>query len=301
MTNISIKKCHTYLGHTGSIYALEKVSDSAFLSAGADGMVILWNLKNPEEGELIAKIQGSIYALKYDDKEKTLYIGQNNQGIHKIDFNDKKEVGSVNLGEYQLFDIEIIDNSLWVALAAGELVVLSKDLKVRSRRKYSSGSIRDIQVFNNQIAVSFSDNKIRKIDLKTFEVTRELTAHKNSVFMAKYHSSGKYLISAGRDAHIKVWDANKNYALRESIAAHLHTINDLVFRPDGRYFATGSMDKSIKLWDAYNFKLLKVLDKQRYGGHENSVNGLLWMSYNNLLVSCSDDRSIAVWEICFEK
>ncbi|MBC6411298.1 MAG: WD40 repeat domain-containing protein [Ekhidna sp.] len=301
MTNISIKKHNSYLGHTDSIYTLEQVSDNEFLSAGADGMVILWNLENPGEGKLIVKAPRSIYSLKYDEEEQFLYVGQNGQGIHKIDFNKKKEVGLINFGQHQLFDIEVIDDKLWVALAAGELVVLSKDLQVLSRKKYSSDRIRNIQVFDNQIAVSSSDRKIRKINPETFEVTQELTSHKNSVFASKYHPSGKYLASVGRDAHIKVWDVNTNYTLRESIAAHLHTINDLVFRPDGRYFATGSMDKSIKLWDAHNFKLLKVLDKQRHEGHGNSVNALLWMRYNNLLVSCSDDRSISVWEIHFDE
>ena len=301
MNNISVKKHHSYLGHSDSIYALEPVSDSTFLSAGADGMVILWDLRNTEGGEMIARIPSSIYSLKYDKEEGFLYVGQNNEGIHKIDFNEKKEVKSINLGKHRLFDMEIIDNRLWVALSTGELVVLSKDLQILSRKQYASDFARDIQVFDNQIAVSFSDSKIRKIDFKTFEITHELASHSNSVFASKYHPSGKYLASVGRDAHIKIWDVNENYTLRESIAAHLHTINDLVFRPDGRYFATGSMDKTIKLWDAYNFKLIKVLDKQRHEGHKNSVNGLLWMKYDNLLISCSDDRSISVWGVHFKE
>jgi len=301
MINISIKKRTTFLGHTDSIYALEKISDDEFISSGGDGLVIRWHLSASNEGEVIAKIPGSVYALKHDKFENVLYVGQNNEGIHKIDLQEKKEMGSVNLGEHQVFDIGIVDNNVWVALQTGELVILSKDLQVLSRRKYASERIRNIHVFNEEVVVSFSDHKIRKIDRKTYEITKELLSHTNSVFSSKYHPSGKYLASVGRDAHIKIWDAKEDYVLRESIAAHLHTINDIAYRPDGRYFATGSMDKSIKLWDAYNFRLLKVVDKQRYQGHSNSVNKLLWMKFDDLLVSCSDDRSIGVWEIHFEE
>jgi WD40 repeat protein len=60
------------------------------------------------------------------------------------------------------------------------------------------------------------------------------------------------------------------------------------------------MDKSIKVWDRASRKLLKVIDKSRHAGHGTSVNKLVWMKYNDLLVSCSDDRTISVWDVKFE-
>ena len=298
---IKAKKRNTLLGHTDSIYTLEAISDRVFISSGGDGLVIRWDLSDPDEGEVIAKIPASVYALAYDNKERALYIGQNNKGIHKIDMDKKKECGSIALGDYQIFDIKVIEDRLWVALQTGELVLLSKQLQVLARQKYTNERARNIHEFNGEVFVSFSDRKIRKIDRKTLEVTKELSSHKNSVFSSKYHPSGKYLASVGRDAYIKIWDADEDYRLRESIAAHLHTINDLAFRKDGRFFATGSMDKSIKLWDGYNFQLLKVLDKQRHQGHSNSINKLLWMKFGDFLVSCSDDKTIGVWEFNFEE
>ena len=60
------------------------------------------------------------------------------------------------------------------------------------------------------------------------------------------------------------------------------------------------MDKAIKVWDAKTFKLLKVIDKARHAGHGTSVNKLLWMNYKDTLVSCSDDRTISLWDINFK-
>ena len=262
-------------------------------------MVVLWDLNVPDEGEVVAKIENSVYALKYLANEKSLFVGDNHQGIHKVDLESKKEIASLSLGNHQIFSIEEVGSNLWVALSNGEVVVLDKDLKILNRVRYSSDRIRDIEVLEGRLSVASSDNVIRIIDPKTMKVTQELRGHKNSVFGAKFHPSGKYMASVSRDAHINIWDANEAYLLRESIAAHLYSINDLAFIKDGRYFVTGSMDKSIKLWDAYNFRLLKVLDKHRHAGHGNSVNKLLWMNYHDLLVSCSDDRSISVWEINF--
>ena len=299
MSKIEVKKLHTFLGHNDSIYTLQVLDDHRFISAGGDGMVVMWDLRSPDEGEVIVKIPSSVYALAYDPRDGFLYAGQNNQGIHKIDLQAKKEVKSIQLGEYQIFDIQIVGDVLWAGLSNGEVLVLSKDLTTLKRVKYANDRIRSIDQIEGEIVIGCSDNVARVVDPDTMDVKQVLKGHKNSVFAAKYHPSGKYLITTGRDAHLKVWDTQENYLLRESIAGHLYTINDVIFRADGRYFITGSMDKSVKLWDAHNFRLLKVLDKHRHAGHGNSVNKLLWMNYRDLLVTCSDDRSISVWEIKF--
>jgi len=297
----SVKKLHTFLGHNDSLYALCEVDETRFLSSGGDGMVVLWDLKMPDEGEVVARVQGSVYAIAYDKEQGTLFVGHNNEGVHKIDLQSKQEVGSIQLGNHQIFDIKIIEGNVWVGLQSGEVVILSTDLEVVEKVKVATDRVRHIDQFEDQIAIACSDNMTRIKELRDKNKEIVLKGHKNSVFAAKYHPSGKYLASVGRDAHILIWDTNEEYILRESIAGHLYTINDLVFRKDGRYFVTGSMDKAIKLWDAYNFKLIKVLDKHRHAGHGNSVNKLLWMDFQDLLVSCSDDKSISVWKVDFEE
>ena len=96
---------------------------------------------------------------------------------------------------------------------------------------------------------------------------------------------------------MKIWKIHDGFQLFRSIVAHMFTINSIEFNPAGTYFLTGSMDKTIKLWDAGNFELLKVIDKERFGGHLSSVNNLVWSSYKNRVISCSDDRTISLWEI----
>ncbi len=300
MSNIEVKKLHTFLGHNDSLYSLEALNDHQFFSAGSEGMVVRWDLKSPDEGEIVARVGGSIYAMAYDPKEEVLFIGENNEGIHKIDLKQQKEVGSIQLGNHQIFDLKINNGNLWAALESGEIVQLTTSLEVLNRKKIVSERARSLDFLNDSLVVGCSDNTIKVLDQSNLELSYELKAHNNSVFVAKYHPSGKYLISGGRDAQLHVWDTEVDYLLRESMAAHLYTINHLVFDAEGKYFVTCSMDKAIKLWNAHNFKLLKVLDKHRHAGHGNSVNKLLWMKYQDLLVSCSDDRTISVWAINLE-
>jgi WD40 repeat protein len=78
---------------------------------------------------------------------------------------------------------------------------------------------------------------------------------------------------------------------------HIYAIHDLQFSPDGNWFATASMDKTVKIWEVGSLKLRKVLDATRHGGHKNSVNKLIWSSFDDLLVSASDDKNLSVWKI----
>jgi WD40 repeat protein len=98
-----------------------------------------------------------------------------------------------------------------------------------------------------------------------------------------------------------MWDASKNYLQSAEVVAHMFAINHLAFSRDNKHFVTCSMDKSIKVWDAENLKLLKVIDRSRHAGHGTSVNRVLWMNYKDQLLSASDDRTISVWNINFEK
>ena len=96
---------------------------------------------------------------------------------------------------------------------------------------------------------------------------------------------------------LKIWDVADDYKMLADIPAHLYAINDIAFSPDGAFFATCSMDKSVKVWDSQGFKLKKIIDRARHAGHGTSVNKLLWTTFENQLISCSDDRMISVWEV----
>ena len=153
----------------------------------------------------------------------------------------------------------------------------------------------------DELAVGYSDNTIRIYDARTYQIKHLLNGHTNSVFTLKYTPDGRFLASAGRDAHLRFWDVHENYQLTQSIVAHMYAINHLDFSADGRFFATGSMDKAVKVWDAQQFRLLKVIDKARHAGHGTSVNRVLWRptppGQPLTLVSASDDRTVSVWRL----
>jgi WD40 repeat protein len=303
MSGIEVEKISTLTGHKDCIYTLEMSDkDHIFFSAAADGMVVAWDLEKPDTGELIAKVPNSIYAIEYVNPVNQLIVGQNFEGLHLIDLGSRKEISSVKITSAAIFDIKWIGEYVIVATGDGFVLILeAENLSTIAKLKVSEKSARSIAVNRqkNVFAVGFSDNSIRIFDLKKFDLIYTIPAHQNSIFTLEFSKDGRYLLSGGRDAHLKIWDVEDGFTLKESIVAHMYAINDIDYRSDGKYFASCSMDKSIKVWEAEKFKLLKVIDKSRHAGHGTSVNKLLWSSYNDLLISCSDDRTISIWRLQF--
>jgi WD40 repeat protein len=303
MTTLQVTKLHSLVGHKDCVYTLQSGNEpNTIFSAAGDGMVVGWDLRKPAEGELIAKLPNSVYSLYHLKKEDLLVAGQNYEGIHLLDWKSKKELASLKITSSFIFDIQHHENDLLIATGEGSLVVVDKE-KLAIKRKISATekSARAIAInpARGEVAVGYSDFCIRVFALDDFRLIKEWMAHANSVFALSYLPGSNFLISGSRDAKLKVWDTLADYLQVEEIAAHLYAINHIAFSHDGRHFATASMDKSIKVWDTNEMKLLKVIDKARHTGHGTSVNKLLWTSFQNQLISASDDRTISVWDIQF--
>jgi WD40 repeat protein len=303
MTSIQVHKIHSLSGHRDAVYTLQPSNDPAkIFSAAGDGMVVLWDLNHPEEGQLIAKVPNSIYSLHYLAKENLLIAGQNYEGIHILDWQNKKEMASLKLGPAAIFDIQSYGNDLLIASSDGMLTVIDKEsLTIKKKLFASQKSARTMAInhVTGELAVGYSDNWIRVFDMDSYQLKREWEAHANSVFTLIYSPDYQLLVSGSRDARLKSWEVNQNYKLKTEVVAHLYAINNVTFSPDKKHFVTCSLDKSVKVWDAEEFKLLKVIDKARHAGHGTSVNKLLWTSFNNQLISASDDRTLSVWHIIF--
>ena len=293
----------TLAGHRDAVYALAgRAGSDQIFSSGADGLVVAWNAADPaQDGELLARVDNSVYALCELPERNWLLLGQNFQGVQAIDLQSRTLVYATALPPVAIFDLVYSESRqrLYCALADGTLAVLrGEDLRLENLLRLSEKSLRCLAVSENrhELAVGSSDHQVRVLNLDSLAVKTTLTEATNSVFTVAYSPDGHYLLAAGRDAHLRRY-ATADYALHEVIIAHMYAINNLAFSADSRYLATCSLDKSIKLWDADSLALLRVLDRARAAGHGTSVNKLVWPGSQQRLVSCSDDRSLAVWQV----
>jgi WD40 repeat protein len=299
---INVRKLYSLDGHNDCIYTLESAATSnLFYSAAGDGMIVIWDLEDPETGKLVAKMNNSVYSLHYHSSD-ILLAGQNYEGIHFINTANHQDEGSVKISKSQIFDIKTYQNNIFIASGDGTLYILDFYLRAFVKKiKLSDKSIRRIAINEKlgDLALGLSDNTIRILDLEDYKQKYVIHAHKLSVFALAYDPNSDQLISGSRDAHLKTWSPQDQYKLDQSVVAHMYAINDICMKPSNDFMVTGSMDKTVKVWDLEQLKLLKVIDQSRHGGHVSSVNSLLWTEYNDQILSCSDDRKISVWDLDF--
>lgn len=302
MSQVQIQKLKTFKGHRDCVYTLEAVGDPGiFFSASGDGMIVQWDLRHADDGHLLAKLPASVYALHYHLPSDILIAGQNYNGVHLFDWKNKKEIGSLKITETAIFDIKGLGDFVYAGCGSGEVVQIDlKNLKVMSRVSSSGNSARTIAIDpdSGEIAVGYSDHHVRIFDQNLQPITG-WKAHDNSVFTVQFTPDGQHLMTGSRDARLKLWDRRDGYKKRAEVVAHMYAINHIQFSPDGKHFVTCSMDKTIKVWDYDTLQLLKVIDRSRHAGHATSVNKLLWTSYQDQLLSASDDRTISNWHIIF--
>ena len=298
-----VTRIATLAGHRDAVYALTGGSASQVFSGSADGMVVGWDAAEPtRDGELLARVPNSVYALRHLPELNLLVLGHNFQGIQAIDLQKKDLAHATALPPVAIFEIVFSASRqrLYAGLADGTLAVLTvPDFRLEKLLRITDKSLRTLALREGrgELVIGSSDYLTRVLDLDSLETKYTLGESANSVFSVAYSPDGAHLLTAGRDAQIRRWNVAAGYALADTVPAHMYTINHLAFSPDGRYLASCSLDKSIKLWDAATLLLLRVLDRARAAGHGTSVNRLVWPGTENRLVSCSDDRSVAVWAL----
>ncbi|MEL6862912.1 MAG: WD40 repeat domain-containing protein [Bacteroidota bacterium] len=300
--HIDLEKVHQLRGHNAAIYRLANDQQGAsFLSSGGDGWIVRWSIDDPDPGHLVARVEQQVFSLCNLADKGLLIAGDMNGGIHWVYPEDQKRNRHIAHHKKGVFDLRQIGAFVYSLGGQGTLTRWSIEA-ARSleslQLSYSALRAIDYNARRKELAIGASDSNIYLLDADTLEIRKVIDkAHEPSVFSVHYTPDGQHLLSGGRDAHLRVWDCEHGFEVISDQAAHWYTINHICFHPRGHLFATASRDKSIKIWDASNFKLLKVLDQFKKGGHLNSVNRLLWVAGGQQLVSASDDRSLIIWDL----
>jgi len=301
MGKIKVTKIGHFSGHKGAIFTLEKgIKENAIYSGADDGYIVEWDLASKGDGNLIIQVPRPVYSLRLDNKLDLLYCGSAAGNLHIIDLKAKKEIRNIEAHTLGLFDIQQTDDYLYTSGGDGIVKMWSKpDYKLIHVQKQSDKSARCIALNDAslELAVGYSDHRIRIYNMKDMSLGKTIDAHSNSVFSLTYQKNGEKLLSGGRDVMLKEWDVLNNYFNTKEIPAHNLHINHIAFAPeDSDLMATVSMDKTIKIWNTNQLQLIKVIDKARNDGHINSVNKVLWVNKDTIITG-GDDKQIMMWKL----
>lgn len=286
-------------GHRHPVYTLSAPADDSFLfSAGADQVLVMWHTDHNNDGTVIARTGSSIYALYMSPQQPLAWLGTAAGEVHLVDTAQKSHIGTWQIPGEPVFDLHPADNYLLASTARGTVVWLdAHTLTEEHRMIYDEGKIRKIAPHPEEpiAALACSDGKIRIIDHASGHILYIWNAHSDAVTSLAW-LSGKFLLSGGKDAHLKCWDRTSGYAEIQDIPAHNYAIYGIDTYPEQKIFATCSRDKTAKIWNADTFEVLRRLGPPTVKGHSHSVNAMCWITAINALATTGDDGKILVWK-----
>jgi transducin (beta)-like 1 len=121
------------------------------------------------------------------------------------------------------------------------------------------------------------------------EIKHTFQYHKGPVFSVCWNPTSQFLLSAGIDKTVAIWDV-QNEQKKQQIRLHDDAILDACWK-DETMFATCSADLKIcltRVGENHSFVTFK--------GHTSAVNSIKWDPSRKLLASCSDDHTIRIWD-----
>lgn len=297
--SLSFEKISDFSGHNSAIYSLayQHLTDF-FYSVGGDGWIVKWPLKGVDtNGKLIGETGSKLFSSAMIDKKNLLVTGDIDGNLFWLDVSKNVILGRSAFHKGSIFDICVVNESRLITVSGdGYLCLWDTDSRFPLlSKRISFQGLRCIvyDQFSDRIYVGASDNNLYVLDNSDFkEIFIIRKAHNNSIFSLQLMSN-HYLISGGRDAHIRIWNL-KDFTENADLPAHWYTVNKILHIPELNIIVTASRDKTIRIWDDNNYALIKTLDVQK-GGHFNSVNTLLWIREDRILLSAGDDRIIRKW------
>lgn len=129
---------------------------------------------------------------------------------------------------------------------------------------------------------------------------RTILSEQYIVWSLAISPDGQWLISAGDDQTIAVWDA---HSLRSLIRfeAHSSRVNCVAFHPNGRVLASGGAgntgaDNTLRFWETADRARWRLIGEPR-PFHENYLSALAFSGDGNLLASASWDKTFSLWDV----
>nr|CAG8619022.1 1076_t:CDS:2 [Entrophospora candida] len=122
------------------------------------------------------------------------------------------------------------------------------------------------------------------------QCARTFTAHTGPVHIAKYNSTGEYVLSAGQDKLIRLWNPETGLNIK-TYSGHGKEILDISITSDHTRFVSCGGDRQVFYWDVSTGRTIS-----RFDGHSQRINSVDFNFDGSVIASGSFDTTIRLWD-----
>jgi WD40 repeat protein len=128
-------------------------------------------------------------------------------------------------------------------------------------------------------------------DLLGDSLKRTLTGHTGRVASVVAAPDGTWLVSAGWDGTVRMWDACTGEELR-TLTGHTNIVTSVAVSPDGEWIASTSWDDTVRLWDARTGEETSTLT-----GHTDTVTSVAVAPGGTWFATAGEDHTVKLWNV----
>jgi WD40 repeat protein len=223
-------------------------------SAGAEGVVQLWDLKAREPTKTLFQDGLLVQAVAFDPTNRWLATGTSDGVITLWDVTTAQAQLRLRGHERDVHSLGFTANGRRLFSAGWDQTVrcweVSPDL---ASATLQGGHEKEVFCLactpdSKVLAAGGLDKTILLWDLESGKLRQRLQGHSDGVACLAVAQQGRMLVSGSFDKTIKVWDLATGKD-RRTLLHHTKDVLALAVAPDGNSIATGSDDKTVRLWD----------------------------------------------------
>ena len=289
----------TLLGHTNKIVSLIELESGRLVSGSYDNSIRIWDLNDKNGNEQIINESERILSLLEFERNKILSgTGDNSINLWDLD-NPEKMIFSFKGHELWVNALVKCDSNYFASASNDSKIKIWDYYKrecVSTLKGHVDCILSLILLRNRNLCSGSADLTVRIWDWGQGECISILKGHTRWVKCVLELDNG-VLITGSDDKTIKLWKNENNF---KTLEEHAHSVRTFC-QINEKFFASGSFDYTIKIWEIDTWKCVQTLY-----GHELNIICLISLKhqndksneengYNELIASCSNDKSIKIW------
>lgn len=237
--------------HTGDINWIAISPDGQkMISAGADKIIMVWDISTGKSLGKLSKHSTIIYALAIHPNGESFFSGDGNGCIKIWQWNWGEEIATLEGHSRSIYALCISPDGKLLISGKEDRTIRIWDLNSRREiwsLKGHSHLIRSLAISpNGRYLVSGSDQRIKTWDMQTGEQLFSFYGHADWVRSIVFSPNSQNFLTAG-DQNIKVWDVASGKKIF-SFKADTGAIRSLALSADGQTLVSGSVDRKVKVW-----------------------------------------------------